>query len=300
MGKHPFIRLKRCFSSTTRRLDLCFCVDLTKSMQPFLDAAQRHFDKLLVDLIKAQISLRLGIVGFRDFYPPELDPDGTKPRVFDIYDFTSDKAQMGKMVNSLHESPVGNSDVCEAVLCGIRASCEELKWNSDGKKVMILVGDAPPHGCGGKQIAQQTTDPFGFRRRKTFNRGDNYPDGDPCEWTISTCIKEMNRKGITMYSLALLPSMNPQWDDLTARTFTDLAKGTGGWYQDARDPNAAVRIIRDICENTESEMEFDETVLQFYQMGLKNKADISRRMGTKEADIDASLRRLSKGRHISS
>ena len=62
---------------------------------------------------------------------------------------------------------------------------EELKWNSDGKKVMILVGDAPPHGCGGKQIAQQTTDPFGFRRRKMFNRGDNYPDGDPCEWTIS-------------------------------------------------------------------------------------------------------------------
>merc|ERR1719242_1769539 len=163
-----------------RNLDLALCVDLTKSMQPFITAAQKRFDQIIKDILSEQIHLRLGIIGYRDWYPPELNPNDDKPRVFDIHDFTSDTHKMGQMVNSLQESPVGNSDVTEAVLTGLRASCEELEWRAASKKVLILVGDAPPHGCGGKEVLLKS-DPLGFKTRgRKFNRGDNYSDGDPC------------------------------------------------------------------------------------------------------------------------
>lgn len=63
---------RRLYSSIStyknaKNLDLAFCVDLTKSMGPFIDATQRNFDYILGDIMKNQISLRFGMIGFRDW-----------------------------------------------------------------------------------------------------------------------------------------------------------------------------------------------------------------------------------------
>ncbi|KAF0449668.1 kinase-like protein [Gigaspora margarita] len=76
---------------------------------------------------------------------------------------------------------ISNDDTAEDVLGGLNAAITEMTW-SNATRVLIHIGDAPPHG-----------------RRFNTDLSDNYPNGDPKGLTAENVLKEMQSKKILYY-----------------------------------------------------------------------------------------------------
>src|SRR5262245_14378897 len=124
--------------SVLSRLDLVFCVDLTSSMSGFIASAKRQMADVL-DAFAAELhgGLRVAIVGYRDHC------DGDK--LLEVYPLDANLKRVAKAIDKLAVS--GGGDTPEAVYTGLQA-CLALDWAVGCYRVVLLVGDAPPHGIG--------------------------------------------------------------------------------------------------------------------------------------------------------
>jgi hypothetical protein len=115
-------------------LDVVFIFDSTSSMADFL----RHIKIKIVNLIgtfkKLVPTARIGLVTYRDVG----DDFATK-----VHPLTHGTDSLQKFLKKI--DPVGGGDEEEAVDEGLRVAVEELNWNEKAKKIIILIGDAPPH-----------------------------------------------------------------------------------------------------------------------------------------------------------
>jgi len=113
-------------------LDLVFVLDVTGSMGPELTEAQKRARDIIRILRMVIPSLRVGFVAFRD----EVAPDEKYPLTFD-YD---------KVIVSLNQlEATGGGDYNEAICDGFEVALKEQGWRKEARKVVVLVGDAPPH-----------------------------------------------------------------------------------------------------------------------------------------------------------
>lgn len=116
-------------------IDLVFVMDCTASMDPWINAAR---DKLqsIVSTLKgsfANLELRVGFVGYRDFKDP-------KP--FEIHDLSSEVDTVVRFISTV--KPSGGGDPAEDVLGGLEKA-SKLAWSGKGRR-LIMFGDAPGHG----------------------------------------------------------------------------------------------------------------------------------------------------------
>src|SRR5215813_11529699 len=87
-----------------RGVDLCFVVDSTGSMQPFIDAAQRQLLDTTKQLsAKSSVDLRIGLVEYRD-HPPQ-----DKSFVTRINQLTADLKRMQRVINRLKADGGGDT-----------------------------------------------------------------------------------------------------------------------------------------------------------------------------------------------
>ena len=122
-----------------RELDLAICLDCTASMSGEIGAAQGGIDDMMVFVGDVVASVRVGLVAYRD----ERDEFETK-----AWDFNSDIAKVRQQLWSL--SADGGGDAPEAVYPAMKLACTQLNWRTSAEKVLVIVGDAPPHvGYGG-------------------------------------------------------------------------------------------------------------------------------------------------------
>jgi Mg-chelatase subunit ChlD len=94
--------------------------------------------------------VRVGLVAYRD----ERDEFETK-----AWEFNSDIAKVRQQLWSL--SADGGGDAPEAVYPAMKLACTQLSWRTAAEKVLVIVGDAPPHvGYGGMcvNLAQRGRD----------------------------------------------------------------------------------------------------------------------------------------------
>src|SRR5687767_5832515 len=121
-------------------LDVALCVDITGSMTPFIAAARAHMVRVLDALVATpNVDLRVAIVAYRDHGSLKL---------LEQSPFSGDPAETKRRLDKLVvQSPPENTDAAEAVFSGLVA-CAELPWRAGAYRIVILVGDAPPHGCG--------------------------------------------------------------------------------------------------------------------------------------------------------
>jgi hypothetical protein len=117
-----------------RELDLAVLLDCTASMFGEISAAQSGLDDMLLFAGDLVSSARLAIVGYRD----RRDEFETK-----AWDFTSEVDEARNQLWTL--SADGGGDHPEAVYPALKLAFTQLAWRPESTKVLILVGDAPPH-----------------------------------------------------------------------------------------------------------------------------------------------------------
>lgn len=116
-------------------LDVVFVIDTTGSMGWVLDEARvRMVD--IVDAVRLLVPIsRFGVVAYRDH-----DAPGYVTRPLPL---TYSVDRLSRFLDSL--TAEGGGDLPEAVAAGIETAVNSAGWRLGARKVIILIGDAPPH-----------------------------------------------------------------------------------------------------------------------------------------------------------
>ncbi|CAG8833185.1 5542_t:CDS:1, partial [Racocetra persica] len=154
-------------------VDLCFVLDCTCSMAPHIKAAKEHILKVAnyVNNNNSQIKFWVGFCGYRDHGDRDC---------LQIFDFTNSLERFESYITNKVMTGQGNSDIPEDVLGGLNSAITTMTW-SNTTRILIHIGDAPPHG------------------RRFSNIYDRYPNGDPNGLTAESVLKEMRSKNILYY-----------------------------------------------------------------------------------------------------
>ncbi len=239
--------------------DLAFVVDTTASMGSFIDAAKTHMINMIDKLRKeSSVDIQLGLVEYRD-HPPQ------DSMVYRHYPFTSDMKQVRKDITNLRVA--GGGDGPEAVFDGIIAACEELEWREHSRKVMVLIGDAPPHGVGCS--------------------GDGFSKGCPCGQTVESVANALEENSTLLYSLGLgLYSENAE------KSFSRMSQLSGGQYFSASRGDESIKNIQGILAEEFKDLESDREVLDMWQDGCCDKKEIAEKLEYTMQKVLSSLSRL--------
>ncbi len=212
------------------KLDLVFCVDLTSSMSGFIAAAKQQMTSVLRELAtKLHGGLRVAIVGYRDHC------DGDK--LLEVYPLEADLEKVQASIGKLAVS--GGGDAPEAVYTGLDA-CLALAWAPGSYRVILLVGDAPPHGVG--------------------CAGDSLPK-DPTGYTIDDMANKLETEGVFVHALSMRPG-----DKLLASSFQRLSISTGGGYHETT--HGAIALVETIASTLLADIELDTKLLSRLREGV--------------------------------
>lgn len=139
-------------SAKDLKIDIVFVMDLTGSMGPFIDATKTAITEIARTVTKdpaIKQAVRFGLVGYRDDtrLVPELD--------FTVKNFTpqlvSDVAFVDEVDRNVKAAAIGSDDYTEEVYAGVKAAIDDVAWDPDAVRFVILVGDASAHEPGHKQ-----------------------------------------------------------------------------------------------------------------------------------------------------
>ena len=249
------------------RIDLVFCVDLTSSMTPFIEAARGHMFRILEGVrATPDVDLRVAIVGYRDH---------GSLAVTEVHPFTGKTSGTKRVLDGLQvKSPPENSDAAEAVFSGLVA-CFDLAWREGSYRIVVLVGDAPPHACGAD------AHPY----------PDRFKHGDPTGLSLDDVANRLEELGIFLHALGMVPSLTAHHDAVLERAFKRLAIGTGGAYHAARNADAAMSIVETIGARSLKHLEIDRMLHE----AVKTERDVellAKKLDVSPDAVNAGLMRL--------
>jgi von Willebrand factor type A domain len=218
-------------------VDLAFVVDTTGSMGGLIQAAQNQMIAMLEEVTHAgDINLWLGMIEYRD-HPPQ------DTMLYKTYPFTADMQEAQKNIRRLKVD--GGGDEPEAVLDGITAACRELTWWKHSRRLIILVGDAPPHGMG--------------------SRGDAFPQGCLCGETIESVTRLAEEQRITIHALGLTNAVT--------EAFTTISYLTGGKFFSAQQGSQAIEQIATILKAEFTDIALDRRILDAWRANTEIPLD---------------------------
>ena len=118
-----------------RGLDVVFVVDATGSMD-WVIAEVRLRIRDIVESVRSLVPLaRFSIVAYRDYDDPEF--------VTRMQPLTFSLAKLGRFLDGLTAS--GGGSWHEAVEAGLQRAVDDAGWRPGARRVVIIIGDAPPH-----------------------------------------------------------------------------------------------------------------------------------------------------------
>ena len=172
------------------RMDLLFIMDITNSMDYYLNQVKQYILKMIEDIqIEcAGSEINLGFIGYRDFNDLDFEED-----YIDL-EFTTDYESIRKRIEYVTAS--GGGDIPED-LCGALELGKNKKW-SGNTRFAILVTDSPCHGIKYHNL--------------TGDQRDNYPDGDREGRNIEDFIKFFSEEKISLYCLKINNTTDKMFD----------------------------------------------------------------------------------------
>ena len=166
------------------RLDLLFIMDITNSMDVYLNQVKRQVLDIIHEIRKecAGIEIYIGFIGYRDFSDLDFGESYINLELTEKYE--------NIIQNIKYLKAEGGGDIPED-LCGALEFAKEKQWKGKSR-FAILVTDSP---CHGRKYYDDTTENF-----------DNYPDGDREGRNIEEYIKFLAENEISVFCLKVSPS----------------------------------------------------------------------------------------------
>ncbi|MDR1059507.1 MAG: VWA domain-containing protein [Treponema sp.] len=116
-----------------KNVDLVICLDTTESMKNDINAVRRALIPMLRELIGGFTGFRIGMVLYKDYFDEYLTR---------LVPFTQDFGAFQRALNGI--SVRGGRDIPEAVHEALYEGAVKFDWAAESR-LMILIGDAPPH-----------------------------------------------------------------------------------------------------------------------------------------------------------
>lgn len=185
-----------------RPVDIVFVLDITESMQPYIDAVKQNVIAFAQDLQANSRDYRLGLVTFED-YVVSAHKDCNCAY---MNSFTSDVKQFSDWVGSLHAG--GGGDIPEDQLDAL-AYAAKFPFRPEAEGIIIIVTDAPCHkrGDGPDRTGDQAYQ-------------DHHPDpnADVTNLTGSDVAAMMKKNGLTLYAVVPPPFIEPAYQEIVDAT----------------------------------------------------------------------------------
>ena len=175
------INEKNIIIKNQTRLDLLFIMDITNSMDLYLDQAKNSILNMMEEIKKncAGIDIYLGFIGYRDFTDLDFGYEYVN------LDLTTDYEAIKKEIEPLRAQ--GGGDIPED-LCGAFEFSTKKSW--EGKsRFAILVTDSPCHGTKYHDLKGDNV--------------DNYSNGDKDGRNIEEFIKFFAENEISLFCLKI-------------------------------------------------------------------------------------------------
>ena len=115
-------------------LDVVFVIDATGSMGWIIEQVKTKITGMMDVIRKLVPTARLGLVAYRD---------RDEEYVTKLHPLTFRVGRLRQFLNGLEAKHGGDWE--EAVDEGLKVAIEEIRWRRNAKKIIIVVGDAPPH-----------------------------------------------------------------------------------------------------------------------------------------------------------
>ena len=115
-------------------LDVVFLFDATSSMAEILRQVKLKITYLAATFKLLVPAARIGVVAYRDI---------GENFVTKVLPLTHVTQKIESFLRGI--DPVGGGDWEEAVDAAFKVAVNELDWNRNSKKIILLIGDAPPH-----------------------------------------------------------------------------------------------------------------------------------------------------------
>ncbi len=129
-----------------KSVDLVLALDTTSSMKNDIDSVRRMLIPMLQEIIGGFRSFRIGMVLYKDYFDEYL---------FRVEKFTQDFGVFQRTLNAIKVS--GGRDIPEAVYEALYECATVFPWEAD-ERIVVLIGDAPPHPRQRGEISKEMVD----------------------------------------------------------------------------------------------------------------------------------------------
>ncbi len=186
-----------------RPVDIVFVMDVTESMQPYIDAVKQNMISFARDLQSNNRDYRLGLVTFEDYVVSKYADCNCAYRD----KLTSNVNEFITWVGSLHAG--GGGDIPEDQLDALSYAAS-FPFRPDAQVIMILVTDAPPHHAGDGSAHSEHDAAF----------WNHHPDrnADVTDLTGSKVAATLEKNGITLYAVVPPPFIAPEYAEIVQAT----------------------------------------------------------------------------------
>lgn len=142
--EHRVISAKKISINERVPVDFMFALDVTQTMQPYINGVRDNIERFVDNLLKRGIDYRVGLILFSD-------------NVERVFEPTRDVSQFLKWLANVRA--IGGDDTPENALEALKES-SNIEFRPSANKVIVLITDAPYHqkGMPGKGITDHTTE----------------------------------------------------------------------------------------------------------------------------------------------
>jgi Mg-chelatase subunit ChlD len=252
---YPPDELFRALAMVKGHLDLVFLIDETGSMGPYIMEVQEQLFRLIEALRQSPLCrrLRLGLVTFRD-HPPQDNSFVTR-----VMPLTENVPEISRAVERMRAD--GGGDGPEAVTDGLHELLN-LDWDQEAARMVVMVGDAPPHGV----------EPS----------GDGFPDGCPCGRHWYTQVESCREMGVTIHSVGCQGIAAFKGAE---QVFQTVALGTGGLYMPLAQAWLLIDLVTGLADRELDRQRLEQYVAEIYA---------AQRAALERADFDEQVRFISE------
>jgi hypothetical protein len=186
-----------------RPVDIVFVMDVTESMQPYIDAVKQNMIAFARDLQSNNRDYRLGLVTFEDYVVSKYPDCNCAYRD----KLTNDVNEFISWVGSLHAG--GGGDIPEDQLDAL-AYASSFPFRPEAQVILILITDAPPHHAGDGSAHTEHDGAY----------WSHHPDrsADVSDMTGEKVAQMLQKNGITLYAVVPPPFIAPEYAEIVRAT----------------------------------------------------------------------------------